>query len=480
MGEVIFMSFFFKVSNYVVKSTTRLATLQVIALGFLMVILTGTTLLCLPIATMPNETTSIVDALFTATSCVCVTGLVVFNTFEHWTLFGQIIIIILIQIGGLGIMTLVTMFFVFLGKKITLKERLVIQQSFNVSNLNGMVRLVRYIIFGTFIIEGLGAVILAIRFALDDNISIIKAIWFGIFHSISAFCNAGFDIIGSNSIANYSGDFTINMVIMLLIVIGGLGFTVWIDITKFFKKMKNKTFTIKSIIEHFTVNSKIALLFTAFLILFGTLFFFFAEYNNPNTIGKFGFFEKILASAFQSVTLRTAGFFSIPQDSMTYASKFFSILLMFVGGSSGGTSGGIKTVTFVVILLAVVSVLRGKDSILIFNKSIPFNLLQKALAIIMLNTSTIIIATIILTFTEVHCVYNYEFIDLVFETVSATSTVGLTIGITPFLSDWGKITIVFCMFFGRIGSITAILSLYNKQSNSVNHIHYPEEKVMIG
>lgn len=474
------MNFFLKVYNYVIKSVTKLATLQTIALGFLLVILSGTFLLSLPISTMPLETTTILDALFTATSSVCVTGLVVFNTFEHWTLFGQIVIMLLIQIGGLGLMTLVTMAFVFLGKKITLKDRLVIQQSFNVSNLNGMVRLVRYIILGTFIIESCGAIILAIRFALEPTISVPKAIWFGVFHSISAFCNAGFDILGANSLINYSGDFTVSIVVMLLIVLGGLGFTVWIDITKLFEKTKNKSFNFKSKVQHFSTNSKIALIFTGFLILSGTIFFFFAEYNNPNTIGEFGFFHKILASTFQSVTLRTAGFCTVPQDAMTYASKFISILFMFVGGSPGGTAGGIKTVTSVVILLAVISVLHGKNSILIFNKSIPFNLLQKALAIVTLNASIIGISTTILTFTEVNSAFQYEFIDLLFETVSATGTVGLTTGITPFLSEAGKIVIVFCMFLGRIGSITAILSLYNKQNNYINSIHYPEEKVMIG
>ncbi len=451
---------------------------HIIVLSFFIVILIGTLLLSLPIASKSGESVGIINAMFTSTSAVCVTGLVVVNTFYHWTLFGKIVILLLIQIGGLGFMSLFTIILVVLGKKITLKERILIQESFNLSTFKGMVMFLKKIIIVTFLIEGIGAVILSLRFIPDYGF--IGGVFRGIFHSITAFCNAGFDILGNNSLMDYSTDYIINITIMILIILGGLGFTVLIDIGKYIKYKIYKLLNKKVELFVMSVHSKLALTITCILIILGALLTFIIEYKNPETLLPLRFDQKILVSVFQSVTLRTAGFDSIGQSDLNYGSKFLAIILMAIGGSPGGTAGGIKTVTIGALILAVISVIKGKDCIIAFKKTISISTIQKALSVIMMMMTLIFTATIILTITEKNIGIEYEFIDILYEVVSALGTTGLSTGLTPNLSFIGKIVIILCMFIGRLGPMTIVLGLSFRKLNKKNVIHYPEEKIIVG
>lgn len=460
------------------KSLFHFKPPHIIVFSFFIVITIGTFLLSLPIASQNGESVGFIDAFFTATSAVCVTGLVVVNTFYHWSLFGKIVILLLIQIGGLGFMSLFTIILVVLGKKITLRKRILIQESFNLSTFKGMVMFLKRIISVTFIIEGIGAIILSLRFI--PKYGFIGGVFRGIFHSVSAFCNAGFDILGDNSLVPYAKDYTVNITIMFLIILGGLGFTVLIDISKYVRYKIAKFRRKKVELFVMTVHSKLTLTMTFILILLGAILTFIIEYNNPETLLNFRLDQKILASIFQSVTLRTAGFDAIGQANLNYGSKFLAIMLMAIGGSPGGTAGGIKTVTIGALVLAVISVIKGKDCIIAFKRKISLSSIQKALSIIMMMMTLIFIATIILTMTEEGIGIKFEFIDVLYEVVSALGTVGLSTGVTPSLSFLGKIVIILCMFIGRLGPITIILSLSFRKPNKKNVIHYPEEKIIVG
>ncbi|MCT4543346.1 MAG: TrkH family potassium uptake protein [Vallitalea sp.] len=444
---------------------------QILVLGFLSLIIIGAILLNLPIASANHQSIGFVDALFTATSAVCVTGLVVVNTLHYWSIFGKVVIIILIQIGGLGVMTFATMFFIIMGRKIRLKERLIIQEALNQYTISGMVRLTRNVLLGTLLIEGIGAVLLSIRFVPEYGPSgIFKAI----FHSISAFCNAGFDIKGSSSLSPYIGDIIINFTIMILIILGGLGFTVWLDIIRVLKEKFNNKYTWKRAFRKFTLHTKIVLVMTFVLILIGFVFFFILETTNPNTLGNLSIKDKILGSLFQSVTTRTAGFNTMPLSEMTHASKFMTIILMFIGGSPAGTAGGVKTVTMGVIIVTVISGIRGKESTEVYGRTIPQSIVKRAIAVISIGFSVVITVTMILTVTEAG-----SFMDILFESVSAFATVGLTLGITSSLTTIGKIVICITMFIGRLGPLTMAVALSMKGRSKVN-IKKPEEKVMVG
>lgn len=452
---------------------------QIIVMGFIFVIIIGSILLNLPIASNNGESIGIVDAIFTATSAVCVTGLVVVNTFEQWTLFGKTIILLLIQIGGLGFMTVVTLFLILAGKKITLKERIVIQESLNQNSLQGMVKLVKNILLCTIIFELIGAVLLTVVFIIDGY-SVLTSMGMGIFHSISAFCNAGFDVIGTAGLTPYANNFLLNIVIMSLIICGGLGYTVWLDILDASKKIRTKNMSYKRALSKLTLHTKIVLWTTLILIVFGWIFFFVCEFNNSLTIKDMSMGEKVLTSLFQSVTCRTAGFNTIDQAGMTYASKFMSIMLMFIGGSPAGTAGGIKTTTLAIIVIAVLSVVRGSNKINFMERNIPFQVLQKALAVFFVSFGSFVIITMILIFTEDAMAANYEFLDLLFETSSAIGTVGLTTGVTPTLSPIGRIMISIGMFLGRLGPITMVIALAKQHSAFSDSLDYPEEKIMVG
>jgi len=445
---------------------------QILVLGFLFVILSGTFLLNLPMSSREHNSVGLVNALFTSTSAVCVTGLAVVNTLEYWSLFGQIVILVLIQIGGLGFMTVTTALFLMLGKKITLKERILIQESLNQNTLEGMVRLIKNVIRGTFIIEGVGAALLCITFIPENGF--IKGTWMSIFHSISAFCNAGFDITG-NSIVPYQSDIIVNVTIMLLIILGGLGFTVWYDVlqaTKFKYKLR---LTNRKWFLRLKLHTKIVLVMTLGLIISGFILFALIEWNNPYTIGNLSFFDKLLASMFQSVTTRTAGFNSIDIGKMTDASKFLTIILMFIGGSPAATAGGVKTVTIGVIIFTVISVVKGKESTEIFNRRIPSEIVKRSLAVLSISLLVVISVTMALSITE-----NKNFLDIFYEATSAFATVGLSVGITPSISNLGKLILCMTMFIGRLGPVTMAIAFSLRQNKKNTAIKYPEEKVLVG
>lgn len=444
---------------------------QILVLGFMMLIALGTFLLNLPIASQNGESIGFIDALFTATSAVCVTGLVVVNTAAHWTVFGKAVILLLIQVGGLGFMTIATTLFMILGRKISLKDRLLIQEALNQSTLSGMVRLTRNIIFGTLLIEGVGALLLSIKFVPEHG---LKGLAYGLFHSISAFCNAGFDILGDSSLSPYLGDVIVNFTIMMLIILGGLGFTVWVDVIKVSKEQIGGGFKIRKWFNKMTLHTKLVLVISSSLIVGGFIFFLAIEGFNDATLGQLPWNERILGALFQSVTTRTAGFNTMPLDKMTDASKFVSILFMFIGGSPAGTAGGVKTVTIGVLLIEVISVVRAKQDTEAFGRRIPQSTIKRALAVIMISLLVVMSVTTILTLTEVG-----SFMDILFEAVSGFATVGLTLGQTAKLSTLGKLVMSVTMFIGRLGPITMAVAFSLRNRKHLN-IKLPEEKVMVG
>lgn len=460
------------------KSAILSDPLQIIVISFIILILVGALMLMMPFSSRDGNWTGFVDALFTSSSAVCVTGLVVEPTYLKWSMLGQIIIMLLIQFGGLGLMTVVTMIFVAAGKRITLENRILIKESFSQDTTKGMVILLKTIIYGTFIIEGIGACILA--FSLYDEYGLAKSIYYGIFHSISAFCNAGFDVMGPDSLMKYCGNIPINLVIMFLIVIGGIGFTVWFEFYNFFKTGKIKKYGIRKGINHISLHSKVVLCMTGVLILGGGLLILLCEFNNPATIKNLSAREMILGSLFQSVTARTAGFNTISQSGLTDASKLITCILMLIGGSPSGTAGGIKTTVVGVLIIFLVSSVRGKNNLHAFNRKISFETLQKALSIFLLFMMTFIVTLFLLTITERNIACESSFMDILYEVTSALCTVGLTTGITPYLSVPGKIIISAAMFLGRIGPITIALALSKKQGKNINLYDYPEGKINVG
>ncbi len=431
---------------------------RVLALGFAGLILIGTLLLNLPISAMNNESIGLINALFTSASAVCVTGLVVVNTSEFFTTFGQVVIIILIQMGGLGFMTMATFGALIVGKKIGLKERLVIKEQLNFNSLSGLVKLTKYVIIVTFAIEAVGAILLSTRFIPIYGLK--EGIWFSVFHAISAYCNAGFDILG-NSIVPYASDLTINLTIVLLIILGGLGFTVYVDISR------------KRKYEKLQLHSKLVIWITFILILFGTVIFFLIEYNNPNTLGNLSFSQKILPSLFQSVVTRTAGFNSLDISLIKDTSAFLFIILMFIGGSPGSTAGGIKTTTFGAIALTTLSIIKGDKDVVVFKKRIPENVINRSLAIVTVAIALIIVVSFVLTVTE-----DAAFLEVLFETTSAFATVGLSRGMTGDLTDIGKIIITLTMYVGRVGPLTMAFAFAQKSKHS--KLKYADGNIIVG
>jgi trk system potassium uptake protein len=417
-------------------------------------------MLMLPISTISGQI-NFVDALFTSTSAVCVTGLVVFDTGTHFTMFGQIIILVLIQIGGLGFMTSATIIFILLGKKIGLRNRLVAQESLSQLTFSGVIRLIKYIAIVTVIIELAGAVFLSLRFI--PQMGVTYGIYYSVFHSISAFCNAGFDLIGGfSSFTGYTSDLLVSLTLIILIVLGGLSFSVFADIYE------------KSHWKKLALHTKLILTLTPILIILGTLVFFILERNNPTTLGNLSSEGKIIASLFQSVTPRTAGFSTIPTDQLRTSSKFFTIILMFIGASPASTAGGIKITTFGVLVASVVSIIQGKEDAELFHRRIPQITIYRAVAVATVSIVLIVIVTMALTVTEN---VQTDFMGLFFEVVSAFGTVGLSTGITPSLTPIGRLFIIFTMLAGRIGALSLIAAIAQRQRKA--SFHYPEEKVMI-
>lgn len=445
----------------------KLSSSQIILLSFLFVILVGTLLLCLPISTKTGASVPFSTALFTATTSTCVTGLVVVPTVS-WSYFGQAVILLLIQIGGLGVVTILSALFIALHKTIGLGNRLLLQDAFNLNTLSGLVNFVKKVFWGTFLVEGVGALLYMTVFVPEFG---AKGIWISIFNAVSAFCNAGMDIIGENSLNNYVGNGLINFVTMSLIVLGGLGYIVWWDILRASKcAVKNKT----GMWRNLTLHSKLVITTTAFLLALGTICFLGFEYHNPKTIANMSFSEKLLASLFQSVTTRTAGFTTLPQENLTTSSSLLSIILMFIGGSPVGTAGGAKTITVAVLFLATLSTIKGKNDVCIFNRAIAKSTISKCVCIVFISLSIALTSTILLSLTT-----NRPLVDILYEIFSATGTVGLTRNLTPFLNLAGRYIVIVTMFFGRVGPIALAVSFYMKKQNT-NLIKEPTEEISVG
>lgn len=434
---------------------------RLLVLGFFAVILLGTALLMFPWSTFAHVAPAPIDALFTATSAVCVTGLIVVNTASYWSFWGKLIILCLLQIGGLGIMTVATAHALVTGRRIGLRERLIIQEQTGQWSLSGLIVLMRRIILTTFFFEVAGAIVLSIAFGITRGLPPVQAAFYGIFHSVSAFCNAGFDILG-NSLVDYTENIVVTSVVSLLIISGGLGFYVLVDL-----------WVNKGKWDKLSLHSKLTLRVTVILLLLGTLLIFFLEGNNPYTLGKLSFKGKVLASWFQSVTPRTAGFNTIATDKLRIPSAFLVILFMFIGASPGGTGGGVKTTTFYIVSKFAISVVKGEEDIIFGKRRLPQRLVSKALGIVLISLGLIITSTIILAITE-----DAPFIDIFFEVMSAFGTVGLSRGITPFLSTKGKLVLIVTMFAGRVGPLSLAIALSRRSRGTA--IRYPEEKVSVG
>lgn len=438
---------------------SKLNAVQVLAIGFAILIFVGGIILSLPISAVSGEYTNLLDSFFTSTSAVCVTGLITLDTGTHWSAFGQTVIIVLIEIGGLGFMSLTTFIAILLGKKITLRDRLLMQEAMNTFNIEGLVRMVQYVLGLTFLVQLFGALLLSTQFIPDFGLK--KGILYSLFHSASAFCNAGFDLFGDN-LVGYANNKTVILTIAALIVIGGLGFTVWSELYNYkgYKKL--------------SLHSKVVIMITAILLIGGAILMFIFEYNNPNTLKYMSFGDKLTNAFFASATTRTAGFNSVSTADMTLAGKFLTILLMFVGGSPGSTAGGIKTATFGIVVLTLISIIRGREDTEVFKKRISKELVYKAFAVLFIGFGIVVLGTLILAVTEPG--FSLEYI--LYEVTSAFATVGLTLGLTPYLSAIGKIIIIITMYLGRVGPMTVVLALANRKKPSA--YKYPEDKILIG
>ncbi|MBM7870068.1 trk system potassium uptake protein TrkH [Clostridium pascui] len=439
----------------------KLTPVQILAIGFATVILIGAILLNLPIATQDRSRTPFIDCIFISTSATCVTGLVTVDTGTHWSYFGKTVIMFLIEIGGLGFMSFATLIALLLGKRITLKERLVMQEALNSFSLQGLVKMARYVLMFTFSIQLAGALLLSTQFIPEFGFG--KGIYYSVFHSISAFCNAGFDILGEyRSLTIYGENSVIILTIGILVIIGGLGFYVWQEIYNY-KGLRK-----------LSLHSKVALSGTAFLIIIGTILMFIFESNNPGTMKNMSFKGKILSSFFAAVTPRTAGFNSISTSDMTNAGIFLTIILMFIGGAPGSTAGGIKVTTAGVLAMTVFSIVKGREDTEIYKKRIVKDTVYKSLSITIIGLALIITVIMLLSLTEPSASLEY----IIYEATSAFGTVGMSLGLTTQLSFAGKVIVSFTMYCGRLGTLTVFLAL-TKRANS-NKIKYPEEKILVG
>ncbi|MBR5441874.1 MAG: potassium transporter KtrB [Clostridia bacterium] len=447
----------------------KLSTTHIIMLSFLVLIMLGAVLLMLPISSANGTTTPFVDALFTATTATCVTGLVVVPTFSAWSTFGHVVILLLIQVGGLGVITVLAAFSMMLHRKMGLSDRLLVQDAFNLDSLAGLGVFVKKVVKGALVVEGVGALLYMTVFVPDFG---VRGIWISVFNSISAFCNAGIDIFASDSLCSYATNPVINLVTSFLIVVGGLGFIVWWDVIRIIKgRISGRRIGLKSL----TLHSKIVLSTTAVLLVGGGLLFLLLEYNNPLTIKDMSLYDKVQVAFFQSVTTRTAGFMSVPQENLTNASAILSLMLMFVGGSPVGTAGGVKTVTIVVIIASAVASVKNKDSVDLFNRSIARQTVSKAIAVACMSGLIVAVSTVLLSLATPHA----SVIDVAFETVSATATVGLSRNLTSGLDVLGKLIIIATMYFGRIGPISLAVALnLRKQNTSI--IKNPTEDIRVG
>lgn len=445
-------------------------TTRIIALGFLGTIVIGTLLLMLPVSAASGEMTNFIDSLFTATTSVCVTGLVTVPTYAHWSVFGQVVIALLAQVGGLGVITFTMLFLMALGKRIGLKQRLLIQDAYNLDTIQGMVILIKKILKGTLIVEGAGALLYMTVFIPEFG---WIGIWKSVFNAISAFCNAGMDVLGPDSLAPYVANPIVNITTMLLIILGGIGFPVWWSVLDMLCRRRRKHRTLFTGAHHLPLHTKMVLFMTLSLIVGGALLIFLLEYNNPETLGNLPWWQKIQAALFQSVTTRTAGFLTISQAGLRKATAMICCLLMFIGGSPSGTAGGVKTTTVAILVLTVISIIKGRNDTEMFGRKINGDLVRRALSIFMVSFGVMLLAVVALAIVQ-----PGEFMDCLFEVISAIATVGLTRDFTTELTVAGRIIIIVTMYIGRIGPIS--LALFFNSRRFVNLKTYPEEKVGVG
>ncbi len=445
-------------------------SVAVLIWGFAAIIGTGAILLMLPVSRADHASIpmwqAFPDALFTATSATCVTGLAVQETGTYWSPFGQAVILILMQVGGFGFMASATLLLLAFGRRVGLREKLLIGESMGLERLGGLVSLTMGIAIFTIVAEGIGALLFYIRFS-QDAASPGIAVWHSVFHSVSAFNNCGLDIFGGGGLTNYRNDPLIVLTTAALIILGGLSFMVVLDVFR------------KGSFRRLSLDSKLVIAVTATLLTLGTVVLLAMEYNNPDTLGPMSIPQKIMNAFFQSVTPRTAGFNVIFIGRMTTYSLFFTIMLMFVGGASGSTAGGVKVNTFGVLLATVWSSLRGREHAEAFGRELRSQQVHRALAVAMLALSLVAMVVLTLTITESQSSEPKEFIDLLFETVSAFGTVGLSTGVTPLLTIAGKFIIIVTMFAGRLGPLTLALSLVQSQQATTEY-RYPQDQVRIG
>ena len=446
----------------------KLTAPQILVLGVIASIFIGAILLKLPISNVSGKHIKFVDSLFTATSAVCVTGLNTIIPAEQFTIFGKVVLMCLIEIGGIGFMSFIALLLLLMRKKIGLSERNLIKESLNQNYNKGIIKLIKKIFIYLGVIEIIGAIFLSIRFIPQYGTKM--GIFYSIFLSISAVCNAGFDIMGSNSLINYQYDWLVSISIMVLIIVGGLGFTVWDDIIDAIKKIPARKFG-----REISTHTRIVLITTFILLVSGALFTFILEKDNVQIMKDDNIAQKILKSSFYSTTLRTAGFESIDSTELTTATKFISLIYMFIGGSSGSTAGGIKTTTVALLFLDVKSVVTGKNATEAFKRRINRDNIKNALAVMTMAISILMIAVIALTFTE-----TGSLTKICYEAFSAIGTVGLSMNFTASLSLAGKLIIIVLMFFGRVGPITIVIALARKRRIDQHIKDLPEKKVLIG
>lgn len=442
----------------------RCSAMQIIVLVFAAIIVTGSLLLMLPCSSGTAEATPFLTALFTATSCTCVTGLSLVDTGSHWSVFGQCVMLLLIQVGGLGFMTILTVFFAVLKRKIGLKERLVMAQSLGLEDLSGIVTMVRKVLYRTLVVEGIGAVLLSVRFAMEMPLG--KALWWGVFHAVSAFCNAGFDIMGAvdagGSLMAYATDGAVNLVLAALIFVSGLGFFVWDDLLRHRRIGKCSVYT------------RLVLALSGALTVGGTVLFALLEWNNPDTIGAMQPWQKLLTAFFQSVTTRTAGFYTIAQGAMTDGSKVLTQCLMIIGGSSGSTAGGVKTVTMGVVLLSALATARGRSRVTVFRRTIAPDQINDAVCVVTMAVMLALGSAVVLSVAN-----GLPFLDCMYEAISALATVGLTTGITPMLGTGSQLLLIVLMFFGRVGIMTISLG-FLLSNRAQERYQFAQTRLMIG
>ena len=449
-------------SGLVLKAR-RLTPARIIIFGFLALILFGALLLTLPVSTRDGLGASFEDALFTATSATCVTGLVVQDTYTYWSPFGQAVVLALIQIGGMGVVTMALAIFTITGRRIGLKQRVVMQETVSAPHVGGMVRLVGFIVRGTLLVEGAGAVVLALRFCPQFGFG--KGLWFAVFHSVSAFCNAGFDLMGESgafsSLVHYSADPLVNIAIMALITIGGIGFFVWDDLLQNGLRFRR-----------YRLQTKLVLVTSGLLIVLPAAYLYFVEFSHPQW-AELSAGERVLAALFQSVTTRTAGFNTIDQTALSGPALMLCTLTMLVGGSPGSTAGGFKTTSLAVLVLCVASVLRQRDSIQVFSRRFP--------PVVLRHTATLVTLYAGLFLAGAMAICEWDGVPLsaaLYETASAIATVGLTVGITPGLGLASHLVLVFLMYFGRVGGLTLLYTVAG--AHPAPHGTLPEEKVNVG